>query len=284
MTTSSQPVSTDFTLGFIGGGHMASAIVTGLMLEGFAAERIWISEPSCEQRNALSSRFSGVHVTANNSELTDHCDAVVLAVKPQVMAAVCGALSLQDQESLPVVVSIAAGVRTDSIVGWLGARQPVVRAMPNQGAAARLSTTGLYANDSCSREQRNQAETIMRAVGSVVWVDEEIDIDAITAVAGSGPAYLYYLMEVMQQAAEQLGLSSTVARQLAVETAQAASVLAQSDDETLAALRARVTSPGGTTAAALEFMQANNFAGILTGAINEAHARAAQLADAAAKD
>lgn len=286
MTPSTQPnaAANDFDLGFVGGGHMASAIVAGLLQQGFAPARVWLSDPSEAQRQALVTRFDGVHVTSDNAALANQCEALVLAVKPQVMRDACQALRFPDDRPPPLILSIAAGVQADTIMQWLPDQHPVVRAMPNQGAALRMSTTGMYANNACSTNQHRIADTIMGAVGSVVWVDDEVAIDAITAVAGSGPAYVYYLMEAMQSAAESLNLAPKVARQLAVETAQAAAVLALSDDQSLETLRTHVTSPGGTTEAAVHYMQQHDFAGTVTGAIHAAHARAAQLAEDAAKD
>ncbi|MEL6870690.1 MAG: pyrroline-5-carboxylate reductase [Pseudomonadota bacterium] len=280
MSSDTSPLANDTqTVGFIGGGHMASAIVGGMLRHGFSATAIMISEPSADQRRALATAFAGVQLSDDSAAVVAAADVVVLAVKPQILPQLCRQLRARtDQRQL--WLSIAAGVQTAAIGRWLGKNVPLIRAMPNQGAALGLSATGLFANPHCTAGDREQAEHIMSAIGAAHWVDEEVLVDAVTALAGSGPAYVYLLLEAMQRAGEALRLTPDVAHAMTVQTATAAAAIA-AGGEPLCELRARVTSPGGTTAAATEYLEQNDFAALVGGAIETAFARAQSLAQAA---
>lgn len=263
-------------IAFVGGGNMTRAIAGGLLDSGFAASDILISDPVAEVRASLSVDLPGITVVADNNAIVTDAGCVVLSVKPLVLPAVCRDLRNTVQRERPLVVSIAAGTRGDDIDTWLGGGLSVVRIMPNQPALLRLGVSGLYANERTSGDERRRAAEIMSAVGSVVFVGSEADIDAVTAVSGSGPAYFFLLIDVLIETAVKLGLSKDTARVLAIETAKGAAALAES--ETADALIARVRSPGGTTAAALDSLENANVRDIFSAAITAARDRANVLA------
>lgn len=263
-------------IAFIGGGNMTRAIASGLLDSGCAASDILISEPVAELRASLSVDLPGITVVADNNAIVTDAGCVVLSVKPQVLPAVCRGLRNTVQRERPLIVSIAAGTRGDDIDTWLGGGLSVVRIMPNQPALLRLGVSGLYANQRTSGDERRRAAEIMGAVGSVVFVGSEANIDVVTAVSGSGPAYFFLLIDVLTETAVKLGLSKDTARVLAIETAKGAAALAES--ETIDTLIARVRSPGGTTAAALDSLENANVRDIFSAAITAAHDRANVLA------
>ena len=230
-------------LGFIGGGNMAAAMIGGLLQKGFAQQDIVVAEQQAKRRDWMTHEF-GVNVV-DNASLALAADIVVLAVKPQQLRDTLCSLPPMRPEQL--VVSIAAGVRASDISRWLHGHPTVVRAMPNTPALVGAGITGLYALAAVSEEQKAQATQLLEAVGNVVWVDTEAQIDAVTAISGSGPAYVFLLIEALEQAALDLGLPAETARQLTLHTFLGASALAIKDKSTPAELRARVTSKGGTT-------------------------------------
>jgi len=268
-------------VGFIGGGNMARAIAGGLLAGGFEARDLLLSEPLADRRKTLAEQLPGVHIADDNGSVVTAADAVVLAVKPQVLPAVCGELAAAVQAARPLIVSIAAGVRSSDIDAWLGGALAVVRVMPNQPALLGLGVSGLYANPAAGESGLQAAEHIMAAVGEVVRVDTESDIDAVTAVSGSGPAYFFLLIEMLEQSARTFGLDAPAARTLATRTAAGAAALAARSGEPMADLIGRVRSPGGTTAAALDSLEADDVRGVFARALESARARAGQLADEA---
>lgn len=265
------------TICFVGGGNMAGSLVGGLIASGRAAAGITVCEPDQARREALSERF-GVTVSADNTAAAA-ADIVVLAVKPQVLRGVCEALGPGLATRSPLMVSIAAGVRAADIARWLGFDAAVVRAMPNTPALLGSGATGLYANPRVGPDQRDQGESVMRAVGLTQWVEDEAQMDAVTAVSGSGPAYVFLLMEAMAEAGERMGLPAETARLLVMETAFGAAKMALESAESPAGLRARVTSPGGTTEAAIACLEERRFREVMGEALECARARAAALAD-----
>ncbi|MDH4054939.1 MAG: pyrroline-5-carboxylate reductase [Gammaproteobacteria bacterium] len=267
------------SIAFVGGGNMTRAIVGGLLEGGHPAERISIAEPSASQREILDSAFPGVFVTAGNDEAVSRGASVILAVKPQVIASVCRELAVAVRNSRPLIISIAAGPRIADIDNWLGGGNAVVRVMPNQPALLRKGISGIYANRATTPEQLVTAKEIMSAVGAVVTVHSEQDIDAVTAISGSGPAYFFLLIDMLAETGANLGLNADAARQLAIETACGAATLAQSSDCTMNELIARVRSPGGTTAAALDSLEASGIRDIFARALTAARDRAIVLAD-----
>ncbi len=265
-------------ISFIGGGNMARSLIGGLIADGHPAAAIRVAEPDAARREALINDFA-IQGFEDNATAARGADAVILAVKPNTVAEVAGDLAAQIRDQASLVMSIAAGVRSADIAGWLGENAPVVRAMPNTPALVQTGATALFANAAVTADQRDLAESTMRAVGMVVWLADEQQMDAVTALSGSGPAYFFYTMEVMQQAAEQLGLDRETARLLTLETALGAARMALESSEDAATLRKRVTSPGGTTAAAIEEFNRGDLAGLYAKALGAAARRAAELGD-----
>ena len=268
---------------FVGGGNMARAITSGLLDSGFAAANILVSEPLAELRASLGDDMPGIVVSADNNEVVAAAGCVVLAVKPQILREVCRGLRETVQRERPLIVSLAAGTHGTDIDTWLGGGLSVVRAMPNQPALLRLGVSGVYVNDQTSAEERDRATEIIGAVGSVVYVDSEADIDAVTAVSGSGPAYFYLLIDILINTAVELGITEETAQILAIETARGAAALADSESESMDTLIARVRSPGGTAAAALDSLEKAKVRDIFSTAITVARDRAAELAKGASK-
>ena len=266
---------------FVGGGNMTRAIVGGLLEDGYPASSISIAEPSVGQRTLLAKEFTGVFVSADNDEVVARAESVVLAVKPQVIATVCRKLAQTVQTSRPLIISIAAGPRIGDIDRWFGGGNAIARAMPNQPALLRQGISGMYANAAATPEQRAAARNIMSAVGAVITVPNEHDIDAVTAISGSGPAYFYLLIDMLAKTGAELGLDENSATQLAVETALGAAMLAQTSGDTMDELIAKVRSPGGTTAAALDCLENNGVRDIFATALAAARDRATELADQA---
>ncbi len=243
------------SLVFIGAGNMANSIIGGLVAQGYAPERITACDPSADNLTQLQSRY-GIATSDNNASAAAAADVVVLAVKPQVMKIVCQQLAPQLAHR-PLIISIAAGIPLSSFDLWLDAELPLVRCMPNTPALVQAGASGLYANQQTTDQQRQVAEQILSAVGSVQWLNSEADIDAVTAVSGSGPAYFFLMMEAMIEAGVKQGLERDVATELTLQTALGAAKLAQSSDVDVAELRRRVTSPAGTTEQALLSFEAS---------------------------
>jgi len=261
-------------IAFVGGGNMASALIGGLIARGAAAATLAAIDPAAEQRAALAARFGiATHAVADAAAL--EADVVVLAVKPQQMKAAVTAAAPWIAGRL--VVSVAAGVRAADLSRWLGGSTRIVRAMPNTPALVGLGATGLAALPGSRPEDRDAAEAIMGAVGQTVWVDDEARLDAVTALSGSGPAYVFRFIEAMIDGATALGLSPEQARRLTLQTVSGAAQLAASSSEPPAVLRERVTSKGGTTAAALDVLNAGDLAGLVAQAMAAANHRSETL-------
>lgn len=263
--------------GFIGGGNMARSLIGGLIASGCPASSITVSDHDPEQLASIKSDFQ-VNTVETNQSVVEAAEVIVLAVKPQVMKDVISPLSAESVRD-KLLVTIAAGIRTTAISDWLQTDCAIVRTMPNTPALVRSGATGMYANPACSEAQREIAESILRAVGLTLWVEDEDQLDAITALSGSGPAYLFLVMEAMEQAGIQLGLPADTARLLAVQTAFGASKLALEIEEDPAILRERVTSPGGTTEQAIRVFQEHHLIKIFEQAMTAARDRATELAE-----
>ncbi len=263
-------------IGFIGAGNMATSLVGGMIAKGIRPARIWMSDVSQDRLDQLA-RQHRVHVSTDNAEIARRADVLVLAVKPQVMQAVSEALRDALGERQPLIVSIAAGVTIASLKGWLG-DLPVVRCMPNTPALVQAGATGLHADPSVSAEQKELAGQILGSVGLTFWFDKEQTLDAVTAVSGSGPAYFFLLMESMIEAGRKLGLDERTARQLVLQTAWGASQLAITSEVGPDVLRQQVTSPGGTTAAALNVFEDGGFRALVDSALAAARRRSEELA------
>ena len=266
-------------IAFIGGGNMAASLIGGLRAQGLPASAICASDPGADRRTELHDAH-GIDTFADNAQAVAGADVVVLAVKPQVMQTVCRDLAPHLQAS-QLIVSIAAGITCASLQQWLGADTPraIVRCMPNTPALLRQGVSGLFANAAVSDEQKRQAEQLLSAVGLALWLDREELIDAVTAVSGSGPAYFFLLIEAMTAAGEQLGLPRETAAELTLQTALGAARMACESDVEAAELRRRVTSPNGTTEAAIKAFQAGGLEALVQQAMDAAARRSAELAE-----
>lgn len=265
---------------FIGGGNMATSLIGGLIAQGHPADSISVSDPNESQRSELEQTFS-INTFADCGAAMNNADIVVLAVKPQVMkdVALSIAAALKDSAKQPLFVSIAAGINLFSLASWLGADQAIVRCMPNTPSLIQLGASGLFANEHTSIVQKNLAETVLKAAGIVQWVQSEAEIDAVTAVSGSGPAYYFLLMEAMIDAGTELGLSRETASELTIQTAIGAAQMAKASDVDVAELRRRVTSPGGTTEQAINTFEGAHLRDIVKAALNAANRRSGELAE-----
>ena len=265
------------SIAFIGGGNMARAIAGGLIRSGYDPAHILIAEPLATQRKLLAQEFSASVISADNNAVVADAGTLVLAVKPQILRAVCHDIAGSAQQQKPLVISIAAGPRVDDIDHWLGGSLEIVRVMPNQPALVDQGISALFANERTDELGRILAEKVMTAVGQSVWVDNESLLDAVTAVSGTGPAYFYLLIDAMIQSAIRLGIDAATARTLAVETARGAATLAAAEPESMSSLIERVRSPGGTTTAAFEKLDAADVRGIFDDAIEAAKNRSVEL-------
>lgn len=258
---------------------MGRALIGGLIARGTPPSQLAVADPSAAVTAALAQDF-GVEATTGNAQAVEAATVVVLAVKPQLMASVVAPLAARLAAHRPLVISIAAGIRVAALEGWCGAGIAVVRAMPNRPALCGAGITGLYAPPGLAGEPRKRAEAVLAAVGETVWVGREDDLDVVTAVSGSGPAYFFLLAEALAQSAVRRGLEPETARRLAVATLHGAGQLAHASDGDLARLRAEVTSKGGTTEAALGSFAAAGFDGIVADAVDAAVARGRELSEA----
>ncbi|WP_432697249.1 pyrroline-5-carboxylate reductase [Marinobacterium sp. YM272] len=269
-------------IAFIGAGNMASAIFEGLLANGYPADQIWVTDPSDEKLAPYAER--GLNATRNNDEALAACDIAVLAVKPQVMKSVAEAHRDTVQQHKPLLVSVAAGIDAESLSRWFGGDVAIVRCMPNTPALVQTGASGLYANALVSEQQREQTEAILAAVGITLWVENEAEIDAVTAVSGSGPAYYFLFMEAMAKAGEQLGLDPETAKQLTLQTALGAARMATESPLSPAELRRNVTSPNGTTEQAILSFQQQGIDAMVLQAMTACRDRAESLSDELCKD
>ncbi len=264
-------------IGFIGGGNMATSLLGGLISDNCPAGNIWVADPDTERREALASRY-GINTTTDNRELVSVADVVLLAVKPQALREVCLGIAEAQQTHTSLFISVAAGIRITDIDRWLGGNSAIVRTMPNTPALVQSGATALFANDRVSTEQSELAEGIMRSVGLTLWLERESQMDAVTALSGSGPAYIFLVIELMQQAGIKLGLPEESARLLAVQTAFGAAKMALESPDESTTLRDRVTSPGGTTERAIAILEQGGIRELFNKALEGARDRAADLA------
>ncbi|MGG6342925.1 pyrroline-5-carboxylate reductase [Stenotrophomonas indicatrix] len=264
---------------FIGGGNMARSLIAGLIRQGVPATRIHVAEPVAGLREALATDF-GVQTHDNAADAAAQGDTWLLAVKPQVLRDVCQSLQVLAQAQTPLVISIAAGITSAQLQRWLAGSLPVVRAMPNTPALLGAGVTGLYATPSVDAQQRAQAERVLASAGRTVWIDDEAQMDSVTAVSGSGPAYVFLLAEAMEAAGIAQGLPAEAARTLVVQTLLGASRMLDEAGESPAELRRRVTSPNGTTQAAIESFQVGGFEALVGKALRAAQVRGQELSAA----
>ncbi len=263
-------------IGFIGAGNMASSLISGLIASGHSPSQLWVSDTNQDVLKSAAERLK-VNTSIDNNSLVNDVDVIVLAVKPQVLRKVAGQIAPGLKHKQVLLVSIAAGISQESLAKWLGAECAIVRCMPNTPALVLTSATALHANNLVSTEQKNLAENILRSVGITLWVDHESELDAVTAVSGSGPAYYFLLMEAMEQAATELGLDDKTARLLVQQTALGAAKIALESEETAEQLRKRVTSPGGTTERAIKIFEEGDFSQLVSKALHGARDRSIEM-------
>ncbi|MEJ1365905.1 MAG: pyrroline-5-carboxylate reductase [Candidatus Sedimenticola sp. (ex Thyasira tokunagai)] len=264
------------TIAFIGGGNMSASLIGGLIADGYKAKRIIASDPDGEKLAGLAARF-GIVAAPSNNDAVSRADIVVLAVKPQMMKEVAQGLAKAAQTSRPLVVSIAAGVREKELDLWLGGGVALVRTMPNTPAMLQAGATVLHAAPGVTGEQKNLAESILRAVGLTCWVDSEEKMDAVTALSGSGPAYFFLVMEAMEEAGKAMGLPAEATRLLTLQTALGAARMAIESNDGPAILRQQVTSPGGTTERALSILEEGSLRELFGNALQGARERSIEL-------
>src|SRR5579883_2618863 len=261
----------------IGAGNMGTSLIGGLINDGYPPDKLWASNPHQEKLSQLQHNFH-IHTTTDNTTAAQSADSVILAVKPSLIATVTNELRPIIQRRKPLVISIAAGIRETTIQHHLGGNIAIVRAMPNTAALIGCGATALHANRHVIPDQHNMAESILRAVGTVVWVDREELIDTVTALSSSGLAYFFLIMEAKQNAAEELGLPQETARLLILQTALGAARMAIESGMTLAMLRQHVTSPNGTTEKALSVLEAHDIRGLMKKTLQAAKLRSEELA------
>ncbi|MES2742873.1 MAG: pyrroline-5-carboxylate reductase [Pseudomonadota bacterium] len=271
-------VSTELKIAFIGGGNMASALIAGLVGKLTAAHHIHVVDPHAGSLDTLREQH-GVGTASGIDAAVSACDVIVLAVKPQNMREVGAQLAPWLRGVAPLVLSIAAGIRSADLSRWLGGYEAIVRCMPNTPALIGLGITGMVASDAVSEAQRAAADAIMRAVGTTVWLADEALIDPVTGLSGSGPAYVFYFIEAMQEAAAELGLTPEQGKQLALATFVGASQLAAQSAEPVSVLRERVASKGGTTYAALTSLQDSGVKQAIVAAVKAAAARGKEMGE-----
>ncbi len=263
-------------IGFIGGGNMASSLINGLITSGHSPSQIWVSDTNPDILQSLVASLK-INATSNNDDLVQQVDVVVLAVKPQIMRVVAEGLDKRVGSNNKLFVSIAAGISQLSLAQWLGENIAIVRCMPNTPALVLTGATALHANIEVTNEQKDLAENILRAVGISLWVEKESELDAVTAVSGSGPAYYFLLMEAMEEAALELGLSESTARLLIQQTALGAAKIALESDDSPSELRRKVTSPGGTTEQAINTFEDGEFSSLVSKALHAARDRSIEM-------
>lgn len=263
-------------IAFVGGGNMASALIGGLIGNGTPAAALSAVDIAAEQRERLAAEF-GIKVAAHPADVASEAATIVLAIKPQNMHEAARELAPLLKQQL--IVSIVAGIRTDDLARWLGGYPRIVRVMPNTPALIGAGVSGLYARPEVSAAEKARAESVLRAVGAAIWVEREALIDAVTAVSGSGPAYVFYFIEAVRKAALELGIAPADAQTLVLGTFEGAVRLARASDEDVAVLRQRVTSKGGTTERALALMENERVGAAIVKAVHGAMARAGELGD-----
>ncbi len=263
-------------IAFIGGGNMATALIGGLLASPRETARIQVADPNPATRKQLEGKWP-VSCFSQATAAIEGANTIVLAVKPQILPGVLTEIAPFTSAG-QLIISVVAGIPISQMSTQLTASPAIVRSMPNTPALIGLGITGLYASSACSAEQRQTAQNLMQTAGETVWLDQEALLDVVTAVSGSGPAYFFYLIEAMQQAGTRLGLPADIASKLALHTANGASAMALQSDADVADLRQRVTSPGGTTQAALNQLKAADFAGVIDSAISAATQRGRELA------
>lgn len=263
---------------FIGAGNMAQSLIGGLIASDYPKDKLLATDPNSEIQKRVVEQF-GIDCNAQNESAIQQSDIIVLAVKPQILKEVCQSIASTVQDKKPLVVSVAAGILCKDIEHWLGGELAVVRTMPNTPSLIQTGASGLFANAQVSEEQRSQAEHIMRAAGITLWVETESQLDIVTALSGSGPAYYFLFMEAMEQQAVAMGLDETSAHLLTMQTALGAAKMVLESRQDCATLRQNVTSPNGTTEKAIAALEQADLRGMVANAMLQSHKRAGELAE-----
>lgn len=264
------------TISFIGAGHMAQAIIAGLVESGYPAQSIIATATRESSLSPLGERY-GINTTTDNNEAVRASDIVVLAVKPQIMKGVCANISDDIQVKKPLILSVAAGLTCDTLSGWLGGYTEIARAMPNTPALVGTGACGLYAASGVSEEHKALAAKLMGAVGITEWVEEESLLSAVTAIAGSAPAYFFYMMEALEKAGVERGLPLETARRLVIQTALGAAKMCTNSEDAPEEFKKRVMSPKGTTERAVHYLEQGGLEALMQGAVDACFARAEEL-------
>lgn len=267
------------TITILGAGNMGSCLLGGLIKNHYPQDKLWITDPSEEKLAQIQKQFT-VHTTTDNRNAVLNADVVIFAVKPQILHQVAIDLTSCVQQKKPLIISIAAGIREANIQQWLGGQMAIVRTMPNTPALVGCGATALFANTFVSREQHSLAESILRTVGIIVWLQEEALMDVVTALSGSGPAYFFLVIEALQDAAIACGLPEETARLLTLQTAYGAARMALESDQDAVTLRQHVTSPGGTTEQAVHTLEEGHLRELFKKAIEAAKKKSEELANA----
>ncbi|GGY83890.1 pyrroline-5-carboxylate reductase [Marinobacter zhanjiangensis] len=270
-------MSTSPTIGFIGAGNMASAIIGGMLDSGFRAGGIWVSAPDDKHLQTIRNKF-GVSVTTDNRYCAQQADLLILAVKPQIMAEVCGDIAPVVQNTRPLMVSIAAGLTADTLDNWLGGGLPLVRVMPNTPSLVGMGAAGLFANDEVSDDQKDTVESIFNSIGKALWVEDENQLHAVTALSGSGPAYFFLMLEALEAAASEAGIPADTARGLAIQTMAGAAEMAARSEHDPAQLKRNVMSPGGVTEQAIHTFEDGGLRPLVGKAYKAAMSRSREMA------
>ncbi len=263
-------------IAFIGCGNMARSLIGGLISNHLDKNQISAADPDGEQRQSISNQF-GISTFENNTDIVNDADVIVLAVKPQLIHEVAIGIKGSIENANKLIISIAAGVRLASLKEWLGDNTAIVRVMPNTPALIQAGAAALFANTNVTEDQKNTAEAMMRSVGIAIWLENEEQMDAVTALSGSGPAYFFYIMETMEKAAMKMGINREEARLLTVETALGAAKMALLSGTDPAALRKQVTSPGGTTEQAINVFKTGKLDQLIIEAMEAAEKRSVEL-------
>ncbi|KXS52063.1 pyrroline-5-carboxylate reductase [Marinobacter persicus] len=275
-------MSTSPTISFIGAGNMASAIIGGMLDNGFQADKIWVSAPDDNHLQSIRKRF-GISVTTDNRYCAQQADMVVLAVKPQVMAEVCQDIAPVVQNTRPLMVSIAAGLTADTLDEWLGGGLPLVRVMPNTPSLVGKGAAGLYANSQVKDKQKKMVQAVFESIGSALWVEDENLLHAVTALSGSGPAYFFLMLEALESAATEAGIAPETARELAIQTMAGAAEMAGRSEHDPAQLKRNVMSPGGTTEQAIHTFEDGGLRELVKKAYGAAFKRSQEMSKELAK-
>lgn len=265
------------TISFIGAGNMASAIIGGMLDSGFKASNIWASAPNDDHLQSIRKRF-GISVTTDNRYCAQQADMVVLAVKPQAMADVCRDIAPIAQNTRPLMVSIAAGLGTDTLDEWLGGGLPIARVMPNTPSLVGKGAAGLFANNSVSGAQKEMVQSVFEGIGIAVWVEDEALLHGVTALSGSGPAYFFLMLESLEAAATEAGVNPETARQLAIQTMAGAAEMAAKSEHDPAQLKKNVMSPNGVTEQAIHTFEEGGMRDLAKKAYNSAYKRSEEMA------